>query len=95
VAERHLGDPGNFSFAEVSGEVIAAMIREVAGARPEAIATVCTNLRAAPLVQALELELEIPILDTVAVAVWKSLCLVGVDPAGVRGWGRLFQEPNR
>jgi maleate isomerase len=95
VAERHLGDPGNFSFAEVSREVIAAMIREVAGARPEAIATVCTNLRAAPLVQALELELEIPILDTVAVAVWKSLCLAGVDPAGVRGWGRLFQEPNR
>jgi maleate isomerase len=95
VAERHLGDPGNFSFAEVSGEVIAAMAREVAAAKPEAIAIVCTNLRAAPLVPSLELELEIPILDTIAVAVWKSLCLAGADPARVRGWGRLFQELSR
>jgi maleate isomerase len=51
VAERHLNDPGNFSFAEVSDAAIAAMAREVAKARPEAIATVCTNLRAAPLVE--------------------------------------------
>jgi maleate isomerase len=95
VAERHLGDPGNFSFAEVSEQAIAAMVREVAAAEPEAIAIVCTNLRAAPLVEALERDLARPVLDTVAVAVWKSLSLAGIDPARVRGWGRLFEELRR
>jgi len=95
VAERHLNDPGNFSFALVSDDAITAMIREVAQAAPEAVATVCTNLRAAPLVEALERELEVPILDSIAVVVWRSLRLAGVDPARVRGWGRLFRELDR
>ena len=95
VAERHLNDPGNFSFALVSDDAITAMIREVAQAAPEAVATVCTNLRAAPLVEALERELEVPILDSIAVVVWRSLRLAGVDPARVRGWGRLFRELER
>ena len=91
VAERHLNDPGNFSFALVSDDAITAMIREVAKAKPEAIATVCTNLRAAPLVAALERELQVPILDTIAVVVWRSLRLAGADPARVQGWGRLWE----
>lgn len=95
VAERHLGDPGNFSFALVSEDTIAAMIREVAKAEPQAIATVCTNLRAAPLVEALERSLGVPILDSIAVVVWRALRLAGVDPARVQGWGRLFRELSR
>jgi maleate isomerase len=91
VAERYLNDPGNFSFALVSDDAITAMIREVAKAKPEAIATVCTNLRAAPLVAALERELQVPILDTIAVVVWRSLRLAGADPARVQGWGRLWE----
>jgi maleate isomerase len=95
VAERHLGDPGNFSFALVREDTIAAMIREVAQAEPQAIATVCTNLRAAPLVEALERSLGVPILDTISVVVWRSLRLAGVDASRVQGWGRLFRELSR
>jgi maleate isomerase len=95
VAERHLGDPGNFSFALVDADTIAAMIREVAAAEPEAIAVVCTNLRAAPLIATLEPEVGVPILDTLAVAVWQSLRLAGIDPTRVRGFGRLFAEVGR
>lgn len=90
-AERHLNDPGNFSFAEVGPEVIAGMAREVAQAGPDCIAAFCTNLRAAPLVPALEAELGLLVYDTVQVTLWKSLALAGADPARVRGWGRLFQ----
>jgi maleate isomerase len=90
VAERHLGDPGNFSFALVREDTIAAMIREVARAEPEAVATVCTNLRAAPLAPALERSLGVPLLDTIAVVVWKSLRLAGVDASRVQGWGACF-----
>jgi maleate isomerase len=94
VAERHLNDPGNYSFSEIGSETIAEMVRDVAKAEPQAIATVCTNLRAAPLVEALERETGILILDSISVVVWKSLHLAGVEPRRVQGWGRLFQIPS-
>jgi maleate isomerase len=90
VAERHLRDPGNFSFSEITGEQISTMVREVAAAGPDCITTFCTNLRAAPLVEALEQETGIPIHDTISVVVWKALRMAGVDTRRVRGWGRLF-----
>ena len=90
-AERHLSIQDNFAFSQVSDATLSAMVREVAAARPEAIGIICTNLHAAPLVAALEQETGIPIYDTIATAVWKSLKLAGADAAEVRGWGRLFQ----
>ena len=68
------------------------MVREVAKAKPQAITIFCTNLRGAPLVEALEAEIGIPIYDTIATVVWKSLKLAGVDPRRITGWGRLFRE---
>ncbi len=65
-------------------------MREVAGARPQAITTFCTNLRAAPLAQQMEAELGIPLLDTVSTTVWGLLRAVGADPSQVKGWGQLF-----
>lgn len=92
-AERHLGDPGNFSFSEVDEATIASMCREVAAAgEVDAITIFCTNLRGASVVADLEAELGLPIYDTVATALWASLKVAGVDPAEVKGWGRLFQE---
>lgn len=90
-ADPGLGIQENFAFAEVGESVLAGMIRSVAARRPDAIAVLCTNLRSAPLVAALEAELGIPIYDTVATAVWKSLILAGTHPSRVSGWGRLFQ----
>lgn len=92
VAERHLDDPGNFSFGEVTAETIGRLVREVAAAAPPAITTFCTNLAGAPLVAALERETGIPVYDTVATGLWGALRLAGVEPSGVRGWGRLFTE---
>lgn len=91
-SDRHLGLQDNFSFAEVTPAELETMIREVAQERPEAIAIVCTNLKAAPLVARLEQEIGIPIYDTIATVVWKSLTMAGVDPIGVQGWGSLFAE---
>jgi maleate isomerase len=92
VAERHLGLQDNFSFSEVDADRLRVMVREVARARPQAIAILCTNLRGAPLVDELERELGIPIYDSIATVLWKSLKLTGVDTGRVRGWGRLFTE---
>jgi maleate isomerase len=89
--ERHLGLQDNFSFAEVPVAQIEAMTREVAGARPDAIAVICTNLKAAPSVDRLERETGIPVYDSIATVVWKCLKLAGVDTRRVTGWGSLFQ----
>lgn len=89
--EQHLRIQDNFAFSEVPPETLVRMIRTVAAQRPDAIAVICTNLRAAPLVAALEQEIGIPIYDTIATVVWKSLVLAGLDPALVTGWGRLFR----
>ncbi len=90
VAERHLGLQDNFSFSEVSQSQIAAMAHGVAAEGAKAIAIICTNVRGAPLAERLERETGVPVYDSVATAVWKSLCLAGVDPARVKGWGSLF-----
>ena len=92
VAERHLGITVNYAFGEVEPDTLAGMLRELARERPEAMTVMCTNLRAAQLVDGLERELGIPIYDSVATVVWKALKTIGVDPRGVKGWGRLFQE---
>lgn len=92
VAERHCGARDNFSFSEFDEDTIARMIREVAAEGVDAIIVLCTNFRGAPIVEALERELGIPIYDSVSATVWKALLMTGRDPAQITGWGRLFQE---
>jgi maleate isomerase len=91
-SERHLGLQDNFCFAEVSEDEIADMVRAVVREGCDAVAIVCTNMRGAGLAAPLERELGIPVYDSIATTVWKSLGVAGVPPARVEGWGRLFQD---
>ena len=91
-AERHLGICDNFAFAQVTEPQIDAMIRTVVHDKAQAVAIVCTNLNGARLAARLEVELGVPIYDSVAVTLWKSLQIAGVSPDLIRGWGRLFGE---
>jgi maleate isomerase len=90
VAERHLDLSENFAFAQVSPAQLAAMMREVAVEKPQAILVLCTNLRAAPLSDLMERETGIPVLDSTAAALLGGLNLVGIDPVRLRQWGMLF-----
>lgn len=96
VAERHLGLQDNFSFAEVGSQQLRSLAHDAMNApgadRAEAVVILCTNLRGAPLVEAMEAELGVPVYDSVAAVVWKSLRLAGVDTRRVAGWGRLFRD---
>jgi maleate isomerase len=92
VADSRLDISENFAFSEVDADTLTRQVREVAAAQPDAIATYCTNLRAAHLVPQWEAEFGIPVFDTVSTVVWSMLRMTGHDPARITGWGRLFQE---
>lgn len=92
TAERHLGICVNFNFSEVSEAQLTSMVAEVAQAKPDAITTFCTNLKAAHLVADWEAAHGIPVYDTVSTVVWKMLRMLGYDTAQIQGWGRLFTE---
>ena len=90
VAERHVGERVNFAFSTISPSRISALAHEVAMAKPDAIIVFCTNMWGALVAEDLEAELGIPVLDTVATALWGSLLEANRSPARVSGWGQLF-----
>lgn len=90
VAEEHAGLRDNFSFCELSENEVADMCRQVAAGRPDAIAIVCTNMRGARRAAALEAELGLPILDSVAVTLWGCLHRAGIRTDPLTRFGRLF-----
>lgn len=91
VAERHLGDAGNFSYAEYSDEFVAEEIRAViADGRPEAVAVMCTNYRGARAAPVIEAETGVCVLDSVALTLWGALSIAGVAPEALAGCGRVF-----
>ena len=90
-AERHFGLRDNFSFGEVSSPEIAGMIRAVAAEGCDAIIVLCTNMDGADVAAALEHDLNIPVFDSVAVTLWRTLSLAGADPRVLSGKGRIFQ----
>ena len=91
VSEEHLEDPGNFTFAEYSDTLVADLVRRAAESKPDAIAIVCTNFRGTRHVAALEAELGIPVLDSIAVTLWQCLRLAGIDTTPLGAEGRLFE----
>jgi maleate isomerase len=90
IADRRLEDKGNYSFADHNTDLISDMVRDVARAKPEAIAVLCTNFRGAPIAADLEAELGIPIIDSVSITAAQTMRMVGLEPADVTGWGSIF-----
>ncbi len=92
VDARNFGLADNYSFSQIPLDHIAAMLREVANSKPQAIITFCTNFPAAPIVPEMERELGIPIYDTVTMGVWGALQCAGIDTRAGRDWGQVFER---
>lgn len=90
VGEAHLGQTINIEIGRNAAPTIRRLLRDAARFDADCIAVVCTNLAAAPLVEEMEVELGVPILDSVAVTFWEACRLVGVKPA-LLGWGALLR----
>ncbi len=108
LAERHLDDVGNYSFAAYTPDTIFDLVIdasvEVANHKPsvvhklgstpsaDAILILCTNFYGAPIANRVEQRLGITVLDSVSVTAWFSLLCVGLNTDRVRGWGQLFSH---
>lgn len=93
LADAHSGLSDNLSYAGVPVPDIAAMVRQVAASRPQAVLCLCTNFPAAVVAAPMEAELGIPVYDSTALGVWHALQLCGVDGAAAApAWGSLFRE---
>ena len=73
VAAERLDLTVNTDYAAVPPERIAAMVREVASGRPDAIVILCTNLAGSSAAPSLGRDLGIPVIDSVRAAVEHSL----------------------
>ena len=87
TAERHLDDPGNFSFCLHSGHAVAALIESaVTEADCDAVAIHCTNFRGLDAARDAEQRHGVLALDSIAVSLWG-----GARAAG----GHVIQRPER
>lgn len=77
VAAERMDITDNIRMAARMPEEIAGMIRRVAEAGPQAIIVMCTNLRGAPVVEALSAELGIPVIDSVRAVVQDLVKRIG------------------
>lgn len=91
VAARGLGLTDNHAAAAAPPARIAALARELAAARPEAILIWSTNLPGVGVMAPLEAELGIPVIDSAAAGVWGCLEAMGVPTAPAAPLGRIFR----
>lgn len=90
VAERHLEDPGNFSFARYDEETVGRLASEVAAEAPDAVAIYCTNFDGPRVAPEVERRHGVPVLDSISVTLWHALRLAGRDTSSLTRWGRIF-----
>lgn len=76
VAAERLDLTRNTDYADVSPSRIGDMVRAVATARPDAIVIMCTNLAGASVAEPLGIELRIPVIDSVRIAIEHSCALL-------------------
>lgn len=94
VAGLHAGLSDNFSFADIADDQVGHMCAEVAAAKPDAIAIVCTNMRGARVGAEIERALGVPIIDSVAATLWGCLRALDLPTAPLAGFGSLFATPT-
>lgn len=83
------GRSGGAAMADLTPDAVCDLLRAADHPDAQCIVLSCTGVAGAQLVDCMERELGKPILDTIAVTLWKGLRLVGVYDA-IDGWGALL-----
>jgi maleate isomerase len=89
VSEHHLGLLGNHDLDLVPDDCFRSQLMAAAHADAETLAVVCTGVPTARLIASLEPELGVPIIDSIAVTMWKALRMLGIRPE-LPTWGSIL-----
>ncbi|MCL3883113.1 aspartate/glutamate racemase family protein [Marivita sp. GX14005] len=92
TAEAHFDISDNFSFGTVPQDRIESALRDVCGAKPDAVIVLCTNLAGAPVARRIEEETGVPILDSISVTMWGALNRIGARTGALAPWGPKLAE---
>jgi maleate isomerase len=84
-----LGVSKNDDYAHVSEDAVRRLVCAADEPRARCVVVSCTGVAAAHLVGELEATLGKPVLDSVAVLLWKALRMLDA-PVDLRGWGALL-----
>lgn len=77
--------------SSIKDKQIVEAVKESFVPGTDAIILSGTNMRAAHLAAPLEEKYGVPVFDTAAVTLWKTLRLIGIENAGISGWGRILE----
>ncbi|MCW5253551.1 aspartate/glutamate racemase family protein [Streptomyces sp. SHP 1-2] len=88
-ASRHFRRTTNFDFALTTDEELDTAFHGLAAEGCDAVAVVCTNLRAAHLAGEWERRTGVTVIDSVAATLWHALRRAGAS-APLTGYGRLL-----
>lgn len=91
-AARHFGRTTNFDFALTTDEELDTAFVELAAQGCDAVAVVCTNIRAAHLAQGWETRTGLTVVDSVAATLWDALRRGG-GRTPIQGYGALLAAP--
>ncbi|MEU7688869.1 maleate cis-trans isomerase family protein [Microbispora hainanensis] len=91
-AARHFGRTTNYDFALLGDAELDEAFDALVTAGCDAVAVVCTNVRAAHLAARWEHRSGVPVVDSVAATLWQALALAG-DARPITGYGRLLAHP--
>lgn len=91
VADECLGLTDNLDVGALTSEEIRALVTRTARNGAQAVAVVCTNVAATPLVHELEKQLGIPVFDSIAATLWKCLNIADA-PLRPSGFGSLMMK---
>ncbi|MBB4918910.1 maleate cis-trans isomerase family protein [Streptosporangium saharense] len=92
-AARHLGRSTNYDFALITDAELDEAFAGLAAEGCDAVAVVCTNVRAAHLAARWEATHGVPVVDSVAATLWRALDLAG-DTTPITGYGALLAGPH-
>lgn len=83
-------EPNDFVVARISEQSVADGVREIAkGAEFDAVFVSCTSVRLFGVVEALEAELNVPVVSSNLALLWRLLRMSGIDDQ-IEGLGTLF-----
>jgi maleate isomerase len=91
VSHSEWGLSDNFAIGQRDRNQIAGLLTDATDRDAQAVALICTNVDGSSLASAVESDIGVPVIDSIAATLWWALELSGADST-IRGFGSLLTQ---